>query len=235
MRVLAVGAHPDDVELGCGATLLAHRARGDRVSVLVLTGGEHGPQADSSRITEQEIAAEILGADLFWGGFEDGAIPEGRAGVDVVEALVRETGAEMIYTHVPRDTHQDHRSAAAATLAAARCSSRILMYETPSTVGFAPTVFTDAAPHLEGKLAALRAHMSQVLKNRLVDLEAVEAQARYRGFQARLRHAEGFETDRFTWDLSASVAGSRPGRVDRVVRADRISRLGELDYAEQIG
>jgi LmbE family N-acetylglucosaminyl deacetylase len=202
VRVLAVGAHPDDVELGCGATLLAHRARGDEVAMLVLTSGERGPQAECSRLKEQEVAAEILGAELFWGGFEDGAVPSGRSCVDVVESVLRKTGAEMVYTHVPRDTHQDHRSASAATLAASRYSSRILMYETPSTLGFTPTVFTDAAPFLEGKLEALRAHMSQVLKNRLVDLEAVEAQARYRGFQARLRHAEGFETDRFTWDLT---------------------------------
>ncbi len=264
MRVLAVGAHPDDVELGCGATLLAHRARGDQVSLLVLTGGERGPQGGSSRTTEQEIAAEILDAQLYWGGFEDGAVPEGRRCVDVVEAVVRATGADLLYTHVPRDTHQDHRSAAAATLAAARCSSRILMYETPSTVGFAPTVFTDVASYLEGKLAALRAHMSQVLKNRLVDLEAVEAQARYRGFQARLRHAEGFETDRFTWDLGGSgpsrvvdtvgavgavgrgeqgeqgERGERDGQAGRagvgqIGRRGGSNRLGELDYAEQIG
>ncbi|NUR63482.1 MAG: PIG-L family deacetylase [Catenulispora sp.] len=201
MRVLAVGAHPDDVELGCGAALLAHRARGDRVGLLVLTGGERGPQGQSSRISEQEIAASILGADLVWGGFEDGAVPEGRAAVAVVEQAIRAVGADVVYTHSPRDSHQDHRSAAAATLAAGRHVRRILMYETPSSIGFAPTVFVDAAGHLPGKLKALRAHVSQVSKNDLVDLEAVEAQARFRGFQARLLHAEGFETERFAWDL----------------------------------
>ena len=61
----------------------------------------------------------------------------------------------------------------------------------------------DVGEFLEGKLDAIRAHISQVLKNRLVDLEAVEAQARYRGFQARLNHghAEGFALARFVWDL----------------------------------
>jgi LmbE family N-acetylglucosaminyl deacetylase len=202
VKVLAVGAHPDDVELGCGAALLAHRARGDSVALLVLTGGEHGPQGQSSRVSEQEIAASILGAELFWGGFEDGAVPEGRAGVAVIEEAIRATGADVVYTHFPRDSHQDHRSAAAATLAAGRQVSRILMYETPSSLGFAPTVFVDAAPYLTGKLKALRAHVSQVLQNQMVDLDAVSAQARFRGFQARLRHAEAFETERFAWDLS---------------------------------
>lgn len=221
MKILAVGAHPDDVELGCGAALIAHRARGDEVALLVLTNGESGPQAGSSRIEEQREAARILGATLHWGGFSDGAVPDGRATVAVIERVLRETGADMVYTHVPRDTHQDHRATGAASLAAARGTSRVLMFETPSTRAFAPTVFIDAAPHLEGKLAALRAHMSQVMKNRMVDLEAVEAQARYRGFQARLRHAEGFETDRFTWDLgpvgAQPVIGREPVAAGRVL------------------
>ena len=221
MKVLAVGAHPDDVELGCGAALIAHRARGDEVALLVLTNGESGPQAESSRIDEQREAARILGAALHWGGFRDGAVPDGRATVAVIERALRELGADVVYTHVPRDTHQDHRAAGAASLAAARGTSRVLMYETPSTRGFAPTVFIDAAPNLDGKLAALRAHMSQVLKNRMVDLEAVEAQARYRGFQARLRHAEGFETDRFTWDLGAPNAAGAAPAIREAVAAGR--------------
>lgn len=225
MKVLAVGAHPDDVELGCGATLLAHRARGDSVALLVLTGGEHGPQGQSSRMSEQEIAASILGADLYWGGFEDGSVPEGRAGVTVVEDVIRATGADIVYTHSPRDSHQDHRSAAVATLAAGRHVSRILMYETPSSLGFTPTVFVDAAAHLPGKLKALRAHVSQVLQNTLVDLDAVAAQARYRGFQARLRHAEGFETERFAWDLS------RPQRL--APGTDR--SFTDIEYAPSAG
>ena len=220
MKILAVGAHPDDVELGCGAALIAHRARGDEVAMLVLTHGERGPQHDSSRIDEQREAARIIGADLHWGGFQDGAVPDDRGTVAVIEKVMRETGADTIYTHVPRDTHQDHRATGAATLAAARGICRVLMFETPSTRQFSPTVFVDAAPHLAGKLAALRAHMSQVLKNRMVDLDAVEAQARYRGFQARLRHAEGFETDRFTWDLSPSAPA--PGSVREIVTAGRV-------------
>jgi LmbE family N-acetylglucosaminyl deacetylase len=231
--VLAVGAHPDDVELGCGATLLAHRARGDSVGLLVLTGGEHGPQGQSSRVSEQEIAASILGAELFWGGFEDGSVPEGRAGVTVVEEAIRAIGADVVYTHSPRDSHQDHRSAAVATLAAGRHVSRILMYETPSSLGFTPTVFVDAADHLPGKLKALRAHVSQVLQNDLVDLDAVAAQARYRGFQARLRHAEGFETERFAWDLSGARRESPSAdlAVSESVSGSVSDAVADIEYA----
>jgi LmbE family N-acetylglucosaminyl deacetylase len=200
MNVLAVGAHPDDIELGCGGALLAHREAGDRIAMLVMTTGEQGPQAARSRVLEQIDAAAILGAELVWGGFDDGAVPEGRAAIDVIQDAARAVDADVVYTHTPRDTHQDHRATALASLAACRRVSRVLMYEAPTTVGFTPSMYVDIAGHVEGKVDLIRAHVSQVLKNGLVDLEAIECAARYRGFQGRIRHAEGFEVDRFVWD-----------------------------------
>jgi LmbE family N-acetylglucosaminyl deacetylase len=204
VNVLAIGAHPDDVELGCGGTLLAHRARGDSISLLTMTIGEHGPQAEASRVLEQEEAAKLLGARVFWGDFLDGAVPEGRAATVLIDAVIAEVGADVVYTHSPRDTHQDHRATSIASVAACRRVSRVLMYEAPTSQDFVPSLYVDIGSFIEGKLDAIRAHHSQVLKNRLVDLEAVEAQARYRGFEARLHHgyAEGFAVARFLWELA---------------------------------
>src|SRR5215217_6537460 len=95
MNVLAIGAHPDDIELGCGGTLLAHRARGDEVALLVMTVGERGPQDVEPRVREQEMAAERLGAELFWGGFDDGAVPEGREATELIDRVARNFGAEV--------------------------------------------------------------------------------------------------------------------------------------------
>lgn len=205
MRVLAVGAHPDDVELGCAATLLAHQARGDEVTLLVMTTGEEGPQDARSRVIEQEEAAELLGATLLWGGFPDGGVPTGKTGITVVEQAIQSVQPDLIYCPAVGDTHQDHRNSAAAVLSAARRRSRLLHYEAPTSVGFVPTIFVDAAEFIDGKLDVLRAHTSQVLKNGLVDLEAVQAQARFYGFRARIRYAEGFVTDRFVWDLETAA------------------------------
>ena len=201
MRVLAIGAHPDDIEIGCGATLAAHRDRGDEISLLVLTTGEQGPQASASRVEEQQAAADKLGAVLYWGSFDDGAVPDGRPAVDLIQDVLRASSADTIYTHSQNDTHQDHRATALATFAAARRSVRVLRYESPTSVTFAPTVFIDIAAHLDAKIDLVCAHVSQVLKNGLVDLDAVRAQARYYGFRARVHHAEAFETDRFVWDI----------------------------------
>jgi LmbE family N-acetylglucosaminyl deacetylase len=199
--VLGIGAHPDDIELGCGATLLAHRRRGDRVAMLVMTTGEQDHQAATSRLREQEEAAALLGAELFWGGFVDGAVPVGTAAVRAIDDVLTATGADVIYTHAPDDTHQDHRATAIASLAAGRRTIRILCYESATSRRFAPSLYVDVGGFVEGKLDLARAHLSQVLKNGLVDLEALEGLARARGLEARVHQAEAFETARFVWPL----------------------------------
>lgn len=207
MNVLAVGAHPDDIELGCGGSLLAHRRRGDTVTLLVMTTGDRGPRGSRSRLGEQEEAAGMLGADLRWGGFDDGEVPEGGSAVSVIEGALAASDADLVYTHFPADSHQDHRATSAATTAACRHSSRVLHYEGPTSIGFEPMLYVDIAGLLEAKLDLIRAHMSQVLKNHLLDLEAVEALARHRGFSARRRLAEAFTSQRFVWDLGRERSG----------------------------
>jgi LmbE family N-acetylglucosaminyl deacetylase len=215
MNVLAIGAHPDDIELGCGGTLLAHQARGDSVSILIMTMGERGPQALESRVREQEEAATLLTARLFWGGFDDGAVPDGRQAIEVIDSVIREVDADIVYTHTPLDTHQDHRATSVATLAGGRRARRVLMYEAPTSQSFSASLYVDIGGFLERKLDAIRAHTSQVEKNRLVDLEAVVAQARLRGFEARIRHgyAEAFAVDRFVWDLAVPPIDSESTEV----------------------
>jgi LmbE family N-acetylglucosaminyl deacetylase len=213
MNVLAVGAHPDDIELGCGGALLAHRRAGDRIAMLVMTAGELGPKGDAPRVIEQETSAAKLGATLHWGGFEDGRVPQDSEGVAVLESLVRQLNPDVVYTHAAGDTHQDHRATHGVTIAATRRSSRVLCYEAPSTIGFVADVSIDLEGLLEEKLALLMCHRSQVERCGPVDLEAIEAQARFRGFQARARFAEAFESHRFLWNIGVPAAAKLTSEV----------------------
>ena len=220
--VLAVGAHPDDIELGCGASLLAHAAAGDVVTMLVMTGGESGPGA-GERHSEQRTAARTLGATLRWGGLRDCAVVADTTTIDIIEAVVAETQADLVYVHAPEDSHQDHRATAAAALSAARRLSRVLHYQSPSTLAFAPTVFVDITAYLSGKLAALGAHGSQVEFSAMVEPDAVQASARHWGAQARIGYAEAFAPTRMVLDLAPvpSRPADRRRSGSRVVPAPR--------------
>ncbi|WP_232050766.1 PIG-L deacetylase family protein [Actinoplanes sp. OR16] len=204
--VLAIGAHPDDIELGCGGTLAAHRAAGDRVTMLVMTGGQNGPGEVGGRRAEAEAAARNLDCGLIWGGLVDCAVAPDAATVAVIEQAIRQVEADVVYVHAPDDSHQDHRAVAAATISAARHSRRILHYRSPSTTRFEPTVYVDISAHLDRKIDALACHSSQVEASAMVDPEVVAASARHFGAQARVRFAEAFMPARFVWDLAPPIA-----------------------------
>lgn len=196
MTVLAVGAHPDDIELGCGAALRRYVEEGTRVVMLVLTDGGRGTSGFPSRRKEQEDAAAVIGAELRWAGLPDGELELGPALIDHIGAVASDVGAQLVLTHAPDDSHQDHIVTARATLAAARHLPGILYFETPSTLDFAPRVFCDVEGYVEHKLDALRCHLSQVVGATRVDVDALRAQMRFRGFQGRVRDAEAFEVAR---------------------------------------
>lgn len=228
-NVLAIGAHPDDIELGCGASLLAHSAAGDRVTMLVLTGGENGP-GTGSRHAEQRTAAATLGATLRWGGLVDCTLTPDAATVRLIEVVVDEAEADLIYVHAPEDSHQDHRAAAAATLSAGRRLPRILHYQSPSTLTFNPTVYVDITAYLSGKLVALKAHASQVALSAMVEPDAIVASARHWGSQARIGYAEAFAPTRMVLDLAPArpsrsrvAAEQRPQSDDAVIHASALS------------
>jgi LmbE family N-acetylglucosaminyl deacetylase len=207
-NVLAIGAHPDDVELGCGAALIAHVAAGDTVTVLVVTGGENGPGDDrqvAGRRAEQQRAAELMGARLVWGGLRDCEVVADSATVRRIEAVLQDTAADLVYVHAPDDSHQDHRAIAAATLGAARRLPRVLHYQSPSTLTFTPSVFVDVTAFLAGKLDALAAHASQVERSAMVEPDAVVASARHWGAQARIGYAEAFQPTRMVLDLAPAA------------------------------
>jgi LmbE family N-acetylglucosaminyl deacetylase len=203
--VVAIGSHPDDIELGCAGALLAHRAAGDRVTLLVMTGGENGPgalQEIMRRRFEQEAATKLMGAGLRWGGLFDCDVSANSRTITVIEEVLAEVAADVVYVHAPDDSHQDHRAICAATLSAARRNCRVLHYQSPSTLTFAPTVYVDISEHLAGKLAALACHRSQVEQSAVVEPDVVAAQARYWGARARITYAEAFVPTRLVWDLA---------------------------------
>ena len=196
MSVLAVGAHPDDPEIGVGGILLNHAAQGHTVAVLTLTGGEQGG-VQSRRAEESKRAAELLGARLFHKELVDTSLTDGGDTISAIKEVIDETAATTVYTHTPRDVHQDHRNTHHASLVAARGVPRIYCYQSPSTtVEFRPTRFVGIDDVLDQKLEVIRAYVSQVEVRHYLDEELLRATARYWSRWSRSRFAEPLEVIR---------------------------------------
>jgi len=195
MRILAIGAHPDDLEYGCGATLYKLAKARHSINLLVMTRGDLGGSADK-RQKEQQNAAKILNAKLYWGRFSDTQIPLQKETINTIEFFIKKIQPNLIFSLFPNDTHQDHRVVSQATITAARYIQNVLFYETPSTIEFTPaSVFVDIESILDKKLQLLKAHKSQVFATRIANLSILEASrstALFRGVQNRVKYAESF-------------------------------------------
>jgi LmbE family N-acetylglucosaminyl deacetylase len=199
MNVLAIGAHPDDIEYGCGGTLTKYAEKGHDVFLFVASDGALGGDPDVRR-QEQKEAMALLGArEIFWGGYGDTEIPLSRELIVRLETVISEVRPSMIFVNHPDDTHQDHRNLAQCATSATRYIANFLLYEVPSTQNFTPNCYSDIAAVLDKKLVLLEAHRSQVSKTKVEDLSILELAvscANFRGIQARVKYAEAFHSVR---------------------------------------
>lgn len=196
MNILAIGAHPDDIEFGCGGTLLKYAAAGEAIFLMVLTEGCFGGDPCVRR-QEQAAAQEYLGArGLFWGGFKDTEVVDNRQLITRIEEVAAQTQPDLVLFNYPDDVHQDHRAVAEAGISATRYIKEVLFFEVPSTRHFEPDIFVDIRDVLEQKMDLLRCHASQVDRTRvenLTILESAHSCANFRGYQGRVKFAEGFK------------------------------------------
>ena len=177
--VLALGAHPDDVEIGVGGLMAAHRAAGDPVIILTLSRGGRGGPADD-RQHESLAAAELIGARLFLEDLQDTAMSAAEPTVSIIERVVAEVSPTVVYTHSVHDRHQDHRAVHQATMIATRRVPTVACYESPSaTVDFRPNRFDSIDGYLDTKLALLACFTSQTGRRDYLEPDFVRATARY--------------------------------------------------------
>lgn len=217
MRLFAIGAHSDDAELACGGTLARARAHGHDTHLLVLTEssypnleGQEIRTADEAR-DEAIDAAAVLGIDesnVTFLPFKTRELPYDATVIIAIEKAITAFKADVLLTHWPFDTHQDHRRAALSTISAARHFNSILMYEPifpsgRSYVGFRPQIYIDISAFIDQKLEALRRHKTQYEKYGDDWIGAIEARSRLRGFEIGCRYAEAFEAARFEWKIDA--------------------------------
>ena len=218
MNILAVSAHPDDLEIACGGTLIHYARAGHKVTMCTVACGDMGhvvimpDELREIRRKEAEEAARMIGADYYCidvgDVFVEGGDKEARA--RLVE-VVRKTKPDVVITHNPDDYMRDHSQAGTLAYDASFVSTlphlfteskyttefpALFYMDTLAGIGFIPTEYVDISDVIEQKLAALACHESQIKwmldHDRIDFLDFVRTCNKYRGLQASVPYAEGF-------------------------------------------
>jgi LmbE family N-acetylglucosaminyl deacetylase len=185
LNILAIGAHPDDIELGCGGLLLKAARRGQNVFLYNLTRGS--ASGDPRQRTQELIeSANFIGARALWiDSFEDTKLSINDDLISHIEFFANRSQADIIYTHSRFDNHHDHRTAAKATMEGARYVPNILSYEMPVTKYFKPQIYYDISDVLEDKIQLVNIFKSQKDKM-FLQCHAIKGLAHFRALQSRL-------------------------------------------------
>ena len=220
MRILAIGAHPDDIEIACSGTLAKCVKRGDTVIVCHVSSGNLGhvvippDELRVMRANEAKKAGSLAGIEVIWGGFDDLEIYENnREARDKLVDVIRYANPDLIITHDPDDYMPDH-TAVSRLVFDASFTATLPNYHTEKTknavklvpiyymdtlagVNFNPTMFVDITSTIDLKIKMLNCHESQVVWMKEHDgidfADMVRTCSRYRGYQCGAQYAEGFK------------------------------------------
>lgn len=197
--VLAVGAHPDDLELGCGGTLARLAKHGTRVVMAVLSIPNHLEK----RREEAKAAADLLGCELRLltpdrcSRVED---MKTHQLVEMIDGLVRELQPDAMFSHCLANLHADHKLAYEACMASQRLKYFDIFCYSPTSchavnIAFNPHVYIDISDVIEEKMAAIRVHSTQ-FDSRGIKTERYRDASNRVGQIVGVEHAEGLEVVR---------------------------------------
>ncbi len=203
MNVLAIGAHFDDVELGCGGTLARHARAGDKVYVYVATVSGFSNvyhltvRSSAVALREGRLAMKALGvAHLFCGKFKTMQLEfTDELNVEILR-IVEERKIDLVYTHWLNDIHHDHQAVARASLHSCRHVPRLLMYRSNwyhAPVEFKGNFYTDVTGTWPAKERAIRAHASELKRTGEKWLGFFRNEAENAGQRIGVKYAEVFE------------------------------------------
>lgn len=217
LTVLAIGAHPDDIEIGCAGTLARCVQRGDRVVIMALCRGDMASstlavrELVKVRRKEAEKSAGQIKAEFLAMGLADGHVETSRKNKNLVTDALRRIAPDVVITHFCNDYGSDHNNTLAlvldATLYATIPNIRtghqpikhvpaLFMMEPLGGYDFQPQVYVDITDTISSKIKMLECHRSQFTwMKRYGGMNVrkyIEVVALFRGYQAGVEFAEGF-------------------------------------------
>jgi len=202
MNVLAIGAHFDDIELGCGGTIAKHVANGDNVLAFVATdSGYKAPNNEIVRtneiaLSEGKNAMEILNVKLYCGHFPTLEVEFNEDLNIKILDIIENNEIDIVYTHWIGDIHHDHQVLARSSLHCARHIKRILMYRSNwyhSSFEFRDNFYVDITNYWDKKVEAIYAHKSELKRTHEKWLKFFRNEAEIAGQRIGVPLAEVFE------------------------------------------
>ena len=231
MKILAIGAHPDDLEVLCGGTLALYSKKGHEVIMCHACNGDKGSAVYKSdelikmRRKEAIEAAKLIGAESIWGGMKDGEIVLDLETRSKVIDIFRMVNPDLVITHHPNDYQVDHVNISTLAFEAVLTASLklwkskysptdkspILYYmDTAVGVNFDPSEYVNITDTIETKVKMFLSHKSQI--GWVKDMYGIKAEefvktiSRYRGLQSGTLYAEAFVQKRiFTTGITTRL------------------------------
>ena len=198
MKILLIGAHPDDIELGAAGTIAKHVTSNDEVYAIICSNGERIGDARQRQHDANQSAMYLGIQEIYFLKLQDTMIKEDSETIDRIERIIDRIGhIDRVYTHSSNDTNQDHRNVSKASISACRNIRQVLFYESPSSsIDFMPDYFIDITEFIKMKLEALKIYKS--LNRRYLEVESTKGQAQFRAYQAKITgYSEGFKIFKF--------------------------------------
>ncbi|MDQ4050365.1 MAG: PIG-L family deacetylase [Thermoproteota archaeon] len=221
MNILAIGAHPDDIELGCGGLLLK-AARQDHHNIFMYTLTRGGASGDPEERTKELMqSAKSIGAKRLWiDNFEDTKLSLSSDLINHIEFFIKKADPDIVLTHSLGDTHHDHRAIAASTMEAGRFVPNILAYEIPVTRDFKPQVYYDISDVMDEKIELINIFLSQRSKS-FLQSNAIRGLAQYRALQSRFDNSvscvEAFEVQKLFFGKDFKLLNIPQDKVTRPI------------------
>jgi LmbE family N-acetylglucosaminyl deacetylase len=203
MNVLAIGAHFDDVEMGCGGSLAKHSKSGDDVYVLVATlsgftnSSNEQVRCSEKAHTEAVEAGNILGVkELICGKFKTFELEFVEAlNVEILRVL-EEKNINLVYAHWYGDAHHDHQAVAKAIIHCCRHVPNVFMYRSNwyhSTQQFRGNYYVDITDTWEQKKKAIQVYASEIERTGGKWISFFKNEAENAGYRIGVKYAEVFE------------------------------------------
>lgn len=206
MKILAIGAHLDDVEIAAGGTIAKAIKAGHDVKILIMSKSGYTNKDGKVQRSDEQAVEEGLKA-LHTLGCQDIEILDYPCKdihfcgdvVNSIDVIMSKFNPDIIFTHHPFDTHQSHEGVAKASIAAARRKNTVFFYEPiqpsgRSYVAFKPGLYVDIQDTIEDKIEALRCHKSEYNKFGAENwIEGVKCRCGFRGYEIGKKYAEAFE------------------------------------------